>query len=157
MTATAMNTVTTARATLPKARLPQRKTRGKPTGVDRHVGSRIRARRVALGMSHEKLAEAIDLTFQQVQKYERGTNRVGAGRLFQVATALGVSVGWLFEEMDCEADAGAARPAAPPVGPSRPALRIARCMAALPMPLQVRLADLAQSMAAAVCDQYDPA
>ncbi len=55
---------------------------GKPNPIDVHVGSRVRLRRTLLGMSQEKLGEAIGLTFQQVQKYERGANRIGAGRLF---------------------------------------------------------------------------
>ena len=79
------------------ARRPSRRTRGKPTDVDAHVGRRIRQRRTLLGMSQEKLAEALDLTFQQVQKYERGTNRVGAGRLHQLSQALDVPVAYFFE------------------------------------------------------------
>lgn len=78
-------------------RRPPRRTRGKPTDVDAHVGRRIRQRRTLLGMSQEKLAEALDLTFQQVQKYERGTNRVGAGRLYQLAQALDVPIAYFFE------------------------------------------------------------
>jgi ribosome-dependent ATPase len=64
-----------------------------------HVGHRVRLRRTLLGMSQEKLAEALGLTFQQVQKYERGTNRIGAGRLHQIADVLGVSVAYFFEDM----------------------------------------------------------
>lgn len=59
------------------ARRKQRKTRGKPNAVDVHVGSRVRQRRTLMGLSQEKLAAALDLTFQQVQKYERGSNRIG--------------------------------------------------------------------------------
>ena len=54
-----------------------------PNPIDKHVGSRVRMRRMMLGMSQEKLADGLDLTFQQVQKYEKGTNRIGAGRLQQ--------------------------------------------------------------------------
>ena len=57
-----------------------------PNPVDKYVGSRIRMRRIMLGMSQEKLGEALGLTFQQVQKYEKGTNRVGASRLQQIST-----------------------------------------------------------------------
>ncbi|MGH6857370.1 MAG: helix-turn-helix domain-containing protein, partial [Methylocella sp.] len=56
-----------------------------PNPIDRHVGSRVRMRRVMLGMSQEKLGEALGLTFQQVQKYEKGTNRIGASRLQQIS------------------------------------------------------------------------
>lgn len=68
-----------------------------PDPVDRHVGNRIRMRRIMLAMSQEKLGEAIGLTFQQIQKYEKGTNRVSASRLQQIADILQVSVAFLFE------------------------------------------------------------
>ena len=68
-----------------------------PGPVDKHVGSRVRMRRILVGMSQEKLGEALDLTFQQIQKYEKGTNRIGASRLQQIAQALGVPVTYLFE------------------------------------------------------------
>jgi len=60
--------------------------------IDAHVGSRVRMRRMMLGMSQEKLGDALGLTFQQVQKYEKGTNRMGASRLQQAADILGVAV-----------------------------------------------------------------
>jgi len=72
---------------------------GKPNPIDVHVGSRIRLRRTLLGMSQQKLGEAIGLTFQQVQKYERGTNRVGSSRMFELARVLDVAVSYFFEEM----------------------------------------------------------
>jgi transcriptional regulator with XRE-family HTH domain len=68
-----------------------------PNPVDRHIGSRVRARRNMLGMSQEKLADALGLTFQQVQKYEKGSNRVGASRLLQIAGILGVNIEFFFE------------------------------------------------------------
>ena len=68
-----------------------------PNPTDRHVGSRIRMRRMMLGMSQEKLGDAVDLTFQQIQKYEKGTNRVGASRLQQFATILRVPPAFFFE------------------------------------------------------------
>lgn len=68
-----------------------------PSDIDRHIGARIRERRVAIGMSQEKLGEALGITFQQVQKYEKGMNRVGAGRLVEVGWALGVPVQFFFE------------------------------------------------------------
>lgn len=84
----------------------QRKTRGKPNAVDIHVGARLRQRRVLMGMSQEKLGEALDLTFQQIQKYERGVNRIGAGRLYELARALDVPEGYFFEELPEEVTSG---------------------------------------------------
>jgi transcriptional regulator with XRE-family HTH domain len=68
-----------------------------PNPVDRHVGSRVRMRRMMMGMSQEKLGDAIGLTFQQVQKYEKGTNRIGASRLQQISQTLQVPVAFFFE------------------------------------------------------------
>jgi transcriptional regulator with XRE-family HTH domain len=68
-----------------------------PNPIDRHVGSRVRMRRMMLKMSQEKLGEALGLTFQQVQKYEKGTNRIGASRLQQIAQVLQVPVSFFFE------------------------------------------------------------
>jgi transcriptional regulator with XRE-family HTH domain len=65
--------------------------------IDQHVGQRVRAQRLLKGMSQQALAGALDLTFQQVQKYERGVNRIGAGRLSQIAAALGTSIGFFYE------------------------------------------------------------
>lgn len=76
---------------------------GKPNPVDVHVGSRVRLRRTLLGMSQEKLGEAIGLTFQQVQKYERGANRIGASRLFNLSQVLDVPVSFFFDDMPREA------------------------------------------------------
>src|SRR5579871_1166769 len=71
----------------------------KPNPIDVHVGARVRLRRTLLGMSQEKLGDAIGLTFQQVQKYERGANRIGASRLFDLSKVLDVPVSFFFEEM----------------------------------------------------------
>src|SRR3979490_965084 len=68
-----------------------------PNPVDRHVGSRVRMRRMMLSMSQEKLGDALGLTFQQIQKYEKGTNRVGASRIQQISEILQVPVSFLFE------------------------------------------------------------
>jgi transcriptional regulator with XRE-family HTH domain len=70
----------------------------KPNPVDVHVGSRVRYRRMIVGMSQEKLGEKMNLTFQQIQKYEKGTNRIGASRLFQLSKILEVPVGYFFED-----------------------------------------------------------
>jgi transcriptional regulator with XRE-family HTH domain len=68
-----------------------------PNPTDRHVGSRVRMRRMMLSMSQEKLGDALGLTFQQVQKYEKGTNRIGASRLQQISHILQVPVAFFFE------------------------------------------------------------
>lgn len=68
-----------------------------PNPIDRHVGSRVRMRRMMLGMSQEKLGNALGLTFQQIQKYEKGTNRIGASRLQQISVILQVAVSFFFE------------------------------------------------------------
>ena len=68
-----------------------------PNPIDKHVGSRVRMRRMMLSMSQEKLGDALGLTFQQVQKYEKGTNRVGASRLQQIAQIVQVPVAFFFE------------------------------------------------------------
>ncbi len=80
----------------------------KPNPVDTHVGSRVRLRRMLLGMSQERLGESMGLTFQQVQKYEKGVNRIGASRLFQISKILDVPVQFFFEEAP-HAEAGTAR------------------------------------------------
>ena len=68
-----------------------------PNPTDKHVGARVRMRRMMLGMSQEKLGDALDLTFQQVQKYEKGANRVGASRLTLIADVLAVPLPTLFD------------------------------------------------------------
>ncbi|MGL4729335.1 MAG: helix-turn-helix domain-containing protein [Bosea sp. (in: a-proteobacteria)] len=68
-----------------------------PNPIDRHVGSRVRLRRMLLSISQEKLGEALSLTFQQIQKYEKGTNRISASRLQNIAKILGVQVSFFFE------------------------------------------------------------
>ena len=72
----------------------------KANPVDAHVGYRVRLRRMLIGMSQERLGELLGLTFQQVQKYERGINRIGAGRLFEVSEILGVPVSFFYEGID---------------------------------------------------------
>jgi len=71
----------------------------RPNPIDIHVGSRVRLRRTLLGMSQEKLGEALGLTFQQVQKYERGANRIGSGRLYHLSKVLDVPVSFFFDDL----------------------------------------------------------
>jgi transcriptional regulator with XRE-family HTH domain len=75
----------------------QATTKKSPNPTDRHVGARVRMRRMMLGMSQEKLGDALGLTFQQVQKYEKGTNRIGASRLQHISRILQVPISFLFE------------------------------------------------------------
>ena len=82
------------------ARRPGRRKSDRPNPIDIHVGSRVRLRRNMLGLSQEKLGEAIGLTFQQVQKYERGANRIGASRLLELSRVLGVPVAFFYDETD---------------------------------------------------------
>ena len=70
------------------------------SNVDVHVGARMRQRREALGISQGRLGRHLGLTFSQIQKYEKGANRIGAGRLYQIADFLGVPPRWFFEGMD---------------------------------------------------------
>jgi len=86
----------------------------KPNPVDAHVGSRVRLRRMLLGMSQERLGEGMGLTFQQVQKYEKGVNRIGASRLFQISKILDVPVQFFFEEAPYTGDGNAVRGMAEP-------------------------------------------
>lgn len=101
----------------------------------------MRERRIALGISQEGLADAVGLTFQQIQKYERGANRIGASRLVGVSRALGVPVGWFFE--------GAGVPAeAEPERYDRKTLEVAKCFAAIEKDdLRHRVLDLVRCLA----------
>jgi transcriptional regulator with XRE-family HTH domain len=76
-----------------------------PNPVDRHVGGRVRLRRMLVGMSQERLGDALGVTFQQVQKYEKGTNRIGASRLQLIAKVLGVPVEFFFEGAPASSEA----------------------------------------------------
>ncbi|MEW5726807.1 MAG: helix-turn-helix transcriptional regulator [Pseudomonadota bacterium] len=82
---------------------------GRPNPIDVHVGARVRLRRTLLGMSQERLGELLGLTFQQVQKYERGANRIGASRLFDLSRVLDVPVSYFFEEMSDDTQAASPR------------------------------------------------
>ncbi|MGM0559576.1 MAG: helix-turn-helix domain-containing protein [Pseudomonadota bacterium] len=98
-----------------------------PTDV--HIGRKIREKRVSLGMSQSALAEALGITFQQVQKYESGANRVGGSRLWDMSKALGVSVTYFFEGLSGPGNK-APMPKEPPL--SRQSLELARAINAIP-------------------------
>jgi len=83
---------------------PDDKGSRRANSIDVHVGSRVRLRRMVLGMSQEKLGEQLGLTFQQVQKYEKGVNRIGAGRLFDLSHVLGVPVQFFYDDAPYASD-----------------------------------------------------
>jgi transcriptional regulator with XRE-family HTH domain len=112
----------------------------KPDPIDVHVGMRIRLMRTAQRMSQEKLAEHCGITFQQVQKYEKGTNRIGSSRLVQISKALGQPVSAFFEGLGDAEDAAAPDPAATLFSTAE-GVRLARAFAALPTSARLR-ADL---------------
>jgi transcriptional regulator with XRE-family HTH domain len=83
-----------------KRRISERRaSKGHPNPIDVHVGNRIRAQRAKLGISQTRLAEATNLTFQQIQKYENGANRVSSSRLYDIAKTLDVPIDWFFRDM----------------------------------------------------------
>ena len=128
----------------------------KSNPVDVHVGSRVRVRRMILGLSQEKLGEKLGLTFQQVQKYERGTNRVGASRLFDLARVLDVPIQFFFDEMPSDLASAAAtgfseRPAENPLSEylsTRDGLELNRAFARITDPkVRKSIVDLVRSLA----------
>lgn len=94
--------------------------------IDRLVGDRIRRRRILIGLTQDQLGEALGISYQQVQKYETGANRVSAGRLYQIAETLQTSVAWFFDEL-CEVEDGADETA-----PTRHVIELVRGFARLP-------------------------
>ena len=100
--------------------------RSRAQDIDRHVGARMRQRRIMLGLTQQQMAELIGVTYQQAHKYEKGINRIAAGRLSRIAQALGVEVGYFYERMSQTPAAGAATPQ------QRLLLELARNFMALP-------------------------
>jgi transcriptional regulator with XRE-family HTH domain len=121
-----------------------------------HVGSRVRLRRTLLGLSQEKLGEAIGLTFQQVQKYERGANRISASRLFDLSGVLDVPVSFFFDGMaDQSAPAPAPMPEAGEPDPmhKRETLELVRAYYRITDPtVRKRIFDLTKAVAVGGCD-----
>src|SRR3954452_12810380 len=108
--------------------------------IDRHIGARMRERRIALGLTQQQVAELIGTTYQQAHKYETGLNRIAAGRLHALSRALGVEPGYFFE--------GLGEPARP-TAQQRLLLELGRSFAALPRRQQEALADMARALAGA--------
>ena len=124
---------------------------GVPRPVDIHVGSRVRLRRTLLGMSQEKLGEAVGLTFQQIQKYERGANRIGASRLYEFSQILDVPVSFFFDDMSTavvEADPGSSLTMDKDPLAQRETLELVRAYYRIPAPaVRKRLFELAKTLA----------
>ena len=111
------------------------------SAIDRHVGARIRERRIMLGLSQQQMADMIGVTYQQAHKYERGINRVSAGRLFEIARVLSVPVSYFFEGLDNQSG----RPVSPR---ERMCLELARNFAQIPNERhQEALSQLARALA----------
>lgn len=124
----------------------------KSTPIDQLVGSRVRLRRMALGMSQEKLGEHLGVTFQQVQKYEKGVNRVGASRLQRIAEVLNAPISFFFEEAprppDREVETQEAHSLSRVLG-SREFLSLANSFSAIRDPqIRQRVVDLVDALAA---------
>lgn len=83
-----------------KAQKPSGAGRSRAQDIDRHVGARMRERRIMLGLTQQQMAELIGVTYQQAHKYEKGINRIASGRLYTIARALGVEVSYFFNGMD---------------------------------------------------------
>ncbi len=116
---------------------------GRASLADRHVGARIRERRTMLGLSQQQLAQMIGVTYQQAHKYERGFNRISAGRLYDIAGVLGVPIAWFFEGLAPDEEAQAVTPR------QRMCLELARNFAAIDnLKHQEALSNMARALAA---------
>ncbi len=126
-----------------KPRTSERPARPRAQDIDRYVGARMRERRIMLGLTQQEMAELIGVTYQQAHKYEKGINRVAAGRLYTIARALGVDVGYFFEGMESEQQFR-------PTAQQRMLLELARNFVALPnRKYQEAICNLARALAQA--------
>ena len=125
----------------PRAVASARRSTSRTQDIDRHVGARIRERRIMLGLTQQQLADLIGVTYQQAHKYERGINRVSAGRLFEVAQVLGVPVSYFFDGLEQGSERG--------ISPrERMCLELARNFAQIPNERhQEALSQLARALA----------
>src|SRR3954463_7218335 len=125
----------------PAAR-PGRRGRPRAEDIDRHVGARLHAQRIALGLTQQELAARIGIAYQQAHKYEKGANRISAGRLHALARALGVDVGYFYEGL------GSGEPPRP-TARQRRTIELARSFAVLPRRQQEALTELVRALAEA--------
>ena len=109
-------------------------------GIDHHIAARVRERRTVLGLTSQQVAEVLGITYQQLYKYEKGVNRISAGRLHALARALGVDIGYFYEGL------GSGEPARP-TAQQRRMIELARSFAVLPRRQQEALAALARALA----------
>jgi len=125
----------------PRAAVSVRRSTSRTQDIDRHVGARIRERRIMLGLTQQQLADLIGVTYQQAHKYERGINRVSAGRLFEVAQVVGVPVSYFFDGLEQGGERG--------ISPrERMCLELARNFAQIPNERhQEALSQLARALA----------
>jgi transcriptional regulator with XRE-family HTH domain len=119
-----------------------------PNPIDRHVGLRIRMRRKELGFSQERLAEAVGVTFQQIQKYERAANRVSASKLWELAQALNTGIGYFYDGLaEMQADPSLPRQSMHDFLLTPEGLELAACFPRIPTPrLRRRLVDLIRAL-----------
>jgi transcriptional regulator with XRE-family HTH domain len=112
--------------------------------IDQHVGERIRLRRTERGLTQEQLADALDVSYQQVQKYETGANRISAGRIYEIARKLGVDIGYFFDGL---ADGEDAMPPLEHGGRQRAAIELVRKFAQIEDPeIRAAIAGLVKSL-----------
>jgi transcriptional regulator with XRE-family HTH domain len=109
-------------------------------GIDHHIAARMRERRTTLGLTSQQVAEVLGITYQQLHRYERGVNRISAGRLHALARALGVDIGYFYEGL------GSGEPARP-TAQQRRMIELARSFAVLPRRQQEALCELARALA----------
>lgn len=119
--------------------------------VDSHVGSRIRKRRTLLGLTQEQLASALNISYQQVQKYETGANRVSAGRLYQISRELSVEVGYFFEGLETEE-----AQEMPHGGRNRPTIELAKNFSEIDNPsVRAAVSNLVRTLTAGIHDNRE--
>src|SRR3954463_16143601 len=129
---------------LPKPQAGGEAHRSRPQDTDRHVGAKLRERRLSLGLTQQALAELIGVTYQQAHKYEKGSNRIAAGRLYTIAKALGVEVGFFYDGLGTEPDAFA------PTAKQRRLLELSRSFSSITSRQQQEaLCSLARALASA--------
>ena len=129
---------------LPKMQASGEAHHPRPQDADRHVGAKLRQRRLSLGLTQQGLAELIGVTYQQAHKYEKGINRIAAGRLYTIAKALGVEVGFFYDGIDAEPGAFA------PTAKQRRLLELSRSFSSITSQRQQEaLCSLARALASA--------
>lgn len=139
-------------ADLQESDAPAKTVRGRAIDVDRVVSMRIRQRRIMLGLTQQQMAELIGVTYQQAHKYETAINRISAGRLYQIAQALGVDVAYFYQDVVAPAEQ---QPRAEMLPQQRMLLELARNFAAIPnRKHQDAICNLARALSAAADEEF---